>query len=178
MIQLTNKKAMSMKFSIILLCILFPLCIFSQTVWHSPKYGYSIEVPKGFVKSKAIGGNVDFRAGKGINSIIIVVKTLPNQYLKYSIWDLIGDLNSFSSTFVNGAKEYMKNPIFIKSGKTTLSGLDAFWYDYKHEDILYSKNYQIKKGNKLYTITLSCNISDYNQYAPIWYRFKDKVKIQ
>jgi hypothetical protein len=98
--------------------------------------------------------------------------------LKYSIWNLIGDLNSFGSTFINGAKEYMKNPIFIKSGKTTLSGLDAFWYDYKHEDILYSKNYQLKKGGKLYTITLSCNISDYNQYASIWYRFKDKIKIK
>ena len=163
---------------LVIIALLISFNTTSQTIWKSPKYGYSIEVPKGFVKSKAKGANVDYRANRGVNSIVIVVKTLPSQFVNATIWDMLGDLKTFGSRIEEGAKEFMQNPRFIKSGKTTLCGVDAFWYDYEHENILYSKVYQTKKGNKLYTITLSCNISDYNQYAPIWYRFKDKIKIK
>lgn len=177
MMKKTN--GITMKASLTLIISLLLCCYAtSQTTWKSPKYGYSIEVPKGFIRTNAKGLDIDFRANKGINSIVIVVKTLPSQFLNATIWDMLGDLRTFGSRIEEGAKEFMQNPRFIKSGKTTLCGVDAFWYDYEHENILYSKVYQAKKNNKLYTITLSSSISNYNQYAPIWYRFKDKINIR
>lgn len=151
---------------------------FAQTKWNSPNYGYSIEIPSGFSKTSSIGNNVDFKAVKGSNSIVIVMKTIPNEYASYSIWELMGNLETFGSDWENGAREYMNNPKFLKYGKTKIDNYDAFWYDYTTENPkLYSKTYQIQKGNKIYTITLTSEFDEYNSYSAVWYRFKEQIKL-
>lgn len=159
--------------------LLIPIFCFSQTNWKSTKYNYSIEIPQGFSSTSAVGSNVDFKATKGFSSVVIVVKTIPQEYSSYTLWDLLGDLETFGDEWELGAKEYMDNPRFLKYGKTTLSKLQTFWYDYTTDNPkLYSKNYQTKKGNKLYTITLTCPKNEYSYYSSIWFRFKDKMKIE
>jgi hypothetical protein len=166
--------------TILFLMLLMPnfFCL-SQTNWKSTKYNYSIEIPFSFSSASAVGSNVDFKATKGLSSIVIVVKTIPYEYSSFTIWDMLGDLETFGEEWQSGAKEYMANPKFLKYGKTSLSNLETFWFDYTTENpILYSKNYQTKKGNKLYTVTLTCPKSEYNYYSSIWFRFKDKMKIE
>ncbi len=158
--------------------MMLPSFLAAQTIWKSTSYSYSIEIPANFTKSKSVGANVDFKANDGNNSIVIVVKTIPNEYVNYSIWDILGDLTTFGSEWEIEASEYLNKPKFIKYGKTNLSGLETFWYDYTTENPkLYSKNYQTKKGNKLYTITLTCESSMFNSYSAVWLRFKEKMKI-
>ncbi|MFV8345948.1 hypothetical protein [Flavobacterium sp. ZB4P13] len=167
-----------MKYTLLFLYTLIFINTDAQTIWKSPKYGYSIEIPKGFTKSTSVGINVDFKANNGIASIVIVVISLPKEVNKLTIWEILGELKGFGSSWEDGAKEYMKKPKFIKSGKTLLNNLPAFWYDYTSEEPkLYSKTYQLKKGNLLYTITLTCLYNDSNFYSPVWYRFKEKIKI-
>lgn len=167
------------KFIIVLFLVLLnPIFCFTQTNWKSTRYNYTIEVPQGFLPTSAVGSNVDFKATKGLSSLVIVVKIIPQEYVSYSIWDMLGDLETFGEEWESGAKEYMDNPKFIKYGKTTLSNLETFWYDYTTDNpALYSKNYQTKKGNKLYTITLTCPKGEYNYYSSVWFRFKDKMRI-
>jgi hypothetical protein len=160
------------------LLLLFPFFCFSQTNWQSSRHNYSIEIPQGFSKTAVVGSNIDFKATNGLSSVVVLVKTIPQEYYSYSILDMIGDLEKFGEEWESGATEYMDNPKFLKYGKTMLSNLETFWFDYTTDNpTLYSKNYQTKKGNKLYTITLSCPKSEYNNYASVWYRFKDKMKI-
>ncbi len=167
-----------MKTKILIATILLPMIIFSQRTWKSARYGYIIEIPQGFSQKATVGANVDFKATKGVSSIVIVVKNLPREYFSYSLWDLLGDLSTYGYDWEIGAKEYLNNPKFLKYGKTTLSDMGAFWFDYTTDNpVLYSKNYQIKKGGKLYTITLTCPKSKYNYYMPFWYRFKDKFRL-
>lgn len=151
---------------------------YGQTNWTSSKYGYTIEIPKGFSKTTSVGRNVDFKANKGKNSIVIVMKIIPNEYVAYSIWELLGDLESFGNDWEIGAREYMNNPKFLKYGKTKIDNYDAFWYDYTTDNPkLYSKTYQTQKGNKLYTITLTCLNNEYNYFSSIWYRFKEQMRL-
>lgn len=164
---------------IFILALLLSTTCFSQTKWNSKKYHYSIEIPKGFLVNTPVGSNIDFKATKGLSSIIVVVTTIPNEYSSYTIWDIFGELTTFGAEWELGANEYMKNPKFLKYGKTTLSNLETFWFDYtRDEPKLYSKNYQTKKGDKLYTVTLTCPNNRHNFYSPIWFRFKNKMKIE
>ncbi|MFV8354371.1 hypothetical protein [Flavobacterium sp. XS2P14] len=150
----------------------------AQTIWKSSKYNYTIEIPKSFTKSISIGANVDFKANNGINSIVIVVTSIPTNYSSVAIWDILGDLKQYQTEWETSQREILNNPKMIKYGKTTIQGLDTFWYDFTTDDnILYSKTYQIKKNNRIYTITLSCSVKDYNEYSSIWFRFKDKLII-
>lgn len=168
-----------MKNKISLIFIFLSFASIAQTVWKSDKYNYSIEIPKGFTISKATGANVDFKANSGKNSIVIVVKTIPKEYTSLSIWDIVGNLDTFGKEWENGAEEFLPNPKFKKLGKTTLGNLETFWYDYTTENPnLYSKTYQTKRRNTLYTITLTCGLEDLGYFSPIWYRFKEKVIIK
>ena len=164
----------------ILLPLLFSFLIsHSQMVWKSTKYKYSLEIPSGFSVSESVGVNVDFKANKGRNSVVIVVKSIPKEYEKYTIWDVVGNLDTYGKEWENGAQEFLPNPKFKKLGKTTLSNQHTFWYDYTTENPqLYSKTYQIKKGIILYTITLTCELNDLNFFSPIWFRFKEKIIIK
>jgi hypothetical protein len=105
-----------------------------------------------------------------------VVNTLSSAYTNNTIWDLIGDLSTFGDDWENGAKEYMSNPQYIKGGKTTINGMESFWYDYKTDNpSLYSKVYQIKNKLLLYTFTLSCPTAEQSDYSAVWLRFKDSI---
>jgi hypothetical protein len=163
-------------FFILLLFYNFSL---SQTNWKSSKYNYSIEIPSGFHKiNNTVGTNVDFKAIDGENSIVVVVKSLPLEASKYSIWDIFGDLESYGSGWEEGAREFLNNPKFLKYGKTKISGLETFWYDYSSESpSLFYKTYQFKKNNILYTITLTCSYSNISEFSATWFRFKNSVKI-
>jgi hypothetical protein len=168
-----------MRKSCLILSIFFPLFCYSQTKWFSTRFNYSIEIPQGFTQTTAVGSNVDFKATKQLSSIVIVVKTLPQEFVSYRIWELLGDLQTFGPEWESGAKEYMNNPKFFKYGKTTLGNLETFWFDYSTSNPqLYSKNYQTKKGARLYTITLTCPENEYNYYSSIWFRFKDKFNFE
>lgn len=169
----------TLKLVITSLVIFAPSYFYAQTNWTSTKYNYSIEIPNGFTKTTAIGPNVDFKANKGISSIVIVVKTFPSEYKNYTILDVIGDQESYVKEWQTGAKEYLINPIYIKHGTTILSKLDCFWLDYTTDNPkLYSKIYQVKKGCILYTITLTCPKEEINNFQAIWYRFKESVSIK
>jgi hypothetical protein len=169
-----------MKINIITFLIFWiPFFCSSQSIWRSSKYKYSIEIPQGFSITPAIGANVDFKAIKDLSSIVIVIKSIPQELSALTIWDMYGDLETFGDEWELGAKEYFDNPKFLKYGKTFLSNLDAFWFDYTTDNPkLYSKNYQVKKGNKLYTLTLTCPFNEYNFYSSIWFRFKEKMVIE
>ena len=151
---------------------------YSQTSWHSSNYDYSIEIPRGFTKTTPINQNVDFKAEDERSSIVVVVKALPAEYSQYSIWEIMGDLETFGDEWEYGAMEYMNNPKFLKYGKTKIDGQDAFWYDYTTDSPkMYSKVYQTQKGKYIYTFTLTSPSNQYNTFSPIWFRFKEKIKI-
>lgn len=160
--------------------VLFSIATNTQTLWKSSRYGYSVEIPKGFKKQQILGSNVDFKISseeKG-NSIIIVVKQISFDNKKYTIGDLINDLPSYVKNWEEGAYEYFNTPKVLKYGKTTLSGATAIWFDYLTDnELFYYKNYQVVKGNLLYTITFSCMYSKEPSNAPIWYRFKESLKL-
>jgi hypothetical protein len=150
-----------------------------ELYYESSKFSYSVEIPRGFIPMEKNGANVDlhYEDDHG-GSIVIVVKEIPLQYSKYNLWDLVGDIETFGSDWEAGAKEHMTNPRFIKCGKTEINGIETLWYDHSTDvPYSYSKNYQLKKGNLLYTITLSSEYDNYTAYSKIWLRFKDKIRI-
>ncbi len=165
-----------MKKIISFILLLYSLTSSGQTIWKSNKYSYYIEIPSGFSISKNLEGNVDFKANYGNKSIVIVIKTLSNKFKKNTLWEDLGNLETYSNEWETFAKEYMNKPKFLKYGKTTINDIETFWYDYTTENPkLYSKTYQTKKENIIYTFTLTCDYKDYNQYSAIWYRFKEKI---
>ena len=93
-----------MKNKITLIFIFFSLVSFAQTNWKSSNYSYSIEIPKDFTVSNSTGANVDFKANKGRNSIVIVVKSIPKEYEKYTIWDVVGNLNTYGKDWEDNIK--------------------------------------------------------------------------
>jgi hypothetical protein len=175
LIELVTKK---MKFFCFILLLVYNFS-FGQTNWRSNKYNYSFEIPSGFHKTNnTVGANVDFKAVERENSIVVVIKKLPIEVSKYSIWYIFGDLKSYGSEWEEGAREFLNKPKFVKYGKTQICGLETFWYDYSTENpYLYSKTYQLKKNNILYTITLTCSYSNVSEFSATWFRFKNSIKI-
>lgn len=156
-----------MKKKLIIILLFIPFISFSQNKWSSSKYNYSLDIPSDFTDTPKIGKNVDFKVTKGLSSIVIVVKSLPKELSDFSFLELLGDLDDYKIVWEEGAKEFLDTPKFLKYGKTTLSSIETFWFDYSTENPkLYSKNYQTKKGNTLYTITLTCPTELYNYYLP------------
>ncbi len=165
-------------FLLLVFCICSIIDSRSQSQWSSPTFDYSIEIPEGFNKTSPIGQNVDFKAQNDSSSIVVVVKSLPAEYAQYSIWEIMGDLESYGDEWVKGAREYMNNPQFLKYGKTHIDGEETFWYDYTTDSPkMYSKVYQTQKGRYVYTFTLTSPSEDYNYYSPIWFRFKENIKL-
>lgn len=162
---------------------LIPIILFgtvtlnAQEKWVSSTYDYGLEIPVGFNQLSVIGSNVDFKAGNGEGSIVVVVKTLPDEYKSYSIWDIMGDLSTYESEWEAGAQEYMENPDLLKYGETKIDGLDSFWYDYSASNPMsYSKVYQTQKDGRIYTFTLTSSYLSRNSFSAVWYRFKNKIQ--
>lgn len=149
----------------------------AQTSWKSTQHHYMIEVPEGFVNLDPVGINVDFKAGNGNSSIIVVVTSLPEEYVHYSIWEIMGDLSTYEVEWEQGAKEYFDSPDFLKYGKSEVDGQDALWYDYTTANPkTYSKIYQVQKSGKIYTFTLSSDYNARHEASALWYRFKNRIK--
>ena len=168
------------KMIFISLALLLSIVANAQTLWKSSRYGYTAEIPKGFNVQQIVGSNVDFKASseESRSSITIGVKQISFDNKKYTIGDLINDLPSYVKNWEEGAYEYFNTPQVLKYGKTTLSGATAIWFDYLTDNgLFYYKNYQVVKGNLLYTITFSCMYSKEPLNAPIWYRFKESLKL-
>lgn len=151
--------------------------IISQNVWISKKYGYHVEIPKGFKTAQATGINVDFKAVNNGNSIIIVVKKLSAEEQKLTLWQGIGDLDEYSNNLEISLQEFLNSPQVIKYGKTKINNKDAFWIDYTSDNgTYYYKNYSLKKGAYIFTITLFADTKNWNYYSAIWFRFKEQIK--
>jgi hypothetical protein len=150
----------------------------AQTSWFSNQYGYSIEIPSGFKQTTAIGNNIDFKATKGSSSVVVSVQKLPQELSGYTFWEMMGDLSTYGADWEQGAQEYMNNPRFLKYGKSTIDKVECFWYDYTTDNPeLYSKTYQFLSEGLMFTVTLTCEKEQYNNYSAIWLRFKNNFKL-
>jgi len=159
------------------LFILVSLRSFSQTPWVSKKYAYQVEIPEGFKTVQATGVNVDFKAVNSGNSIIIVVKKLPKEDEKLTIWQGLGDLDEYVHVFQTSLEEFSNSPKIIKYGKTKINNKDAFWIDYTSDNgTYYYKNYSLKKGQYILSITFFSDTHNWNYYSAIWFRFKEQIK--
>lgn len=152
--------------------------VYGQSKWKSINFGYEIEIPKSFKKTnEIIRQNIDFKAVHDKSSVVIIVTSVPKEFINYSLYNMLGNLDEYSAQWELGAKDFFNNPKVIKYGKTTIDSKDAFWLDYISEgDNLYSKTFTVKKGNKIYTITLSNPKNQNSEYSTIWQRFKNSVK--
>lgn len=159
--------------------ILFYNFSYCQTNWKSIKYNYQVEIPKGFKIIQATGANVDFKVGNSAgNSIVIVVKKIPNEYKNHTIYQVLGNLKDYANYWKQGANEMFNTPKLIKYGKTKINNYDAFWLDYTTDNnTYYYKNYSIKKGDLIFAITFFSTNSEWNYYSAIWFRFKEQMKI-
>lgn len=168
------------KFRLILSLLLLLLVTsgYSQTIWKSKKYGYQSAIPKNFKIETASGNNVDFKAVNGYNSIVIVVKKLPQELQSVSIWDIIGDFETFRKEWEIGARNYFNDPIFIKYGKTSIGNQPTFCYDYTTDfPKILTKTYQFVNNNILYTIALTCMNTEITYYNSIWNNFIKSIKL-
>ena len=171
---------------LLLLLAMFTGHVSSQKTWTSPKYGYSIEIPKGFNKVSTVGINADFKAEDGLHNIVLVVKLLPaelrDQMYGKTIFAMLGDLPSYEAEFMRGAPQYFINPQFIKSGSTLINKLPAYWMDIESthssvKKLVYTRIYMVKVGQYLYTLTFACLSTEFSNNQPVWLRFIDKMKL-
>lgn len=161
-----------------------PLIQISDTIvrhlWTSSKYHYTVEIPKGYEIVPVTGLNVDFKVENNYGSIVIVVKSFPPELQHVvngkTIFDMIGDLKSYEIEYIEGAHEFLSDPIFVKSGKSTVGGIPAYWMDFTTNDnagnmTIYNKMYQFMSSSILYTISFACDQTELANYQPVWYRF-------
>ena len=118
---------------ILVICILIlNNYVIAQQIHKSAKYGYTIELPKGFSERIAKGKNVDLKLVNNVgNSIVIVVKMMPPEQQNYDVYDMA---NISSKDWEIGLSEGLPNPKFIKSGKSYLDGKKTYWYHYTSKD--------------------------------------------
>lgn len=160
------------------LTLSFSLSASGQTKWTSPTFHYSIEIPEGFHRTSAISNNVDFKATKGSSSIVVLIKALPQEYDTFTLWEMMGDLESYGADWEMGAREYMNDPKFLKYGTTSIDGKDTFWFDYTTESPkMYSKTYQTLNKRNVITFTLTSPTGQDNLYSSIWFRFKENIHL-
>lgn len=159
--------------------LLFYNFSFCQTNWKSTKYNYQVEIPKGFQIKPATGVNVDFKVvDKYGNNIVIVVKKIPAEYKNKTLYQVLGDSESFVDYWKEGANEIFNTPKLIKYGKTKINNYDAFWLDYTTDNgTYYYKNYSTKKGDLIFAITFFASKKEWNYYSAIWFRFKEQIKL-
>lgn len=156
---------------------LFSNYINSLELYHkSPKYSYSIEIPKGYSQEKIVGKNVDLKYvnDKGY-SIVLVVKKLP-QNEKASIDDML----SLSDDFWIKMSPYSDMKI-IKKGIVFVDNTKGFFMSYtaKEEidkDPLYYNNYMFIKNGVIYTLTTTCKQEDIYDMRSVFFRVSNSLK--
>ncbi len=138
---------------------------------RSPKYLYSIEIPKGFSQMEIIGKNVDLKYGdeKG-NSIIVIVKKLLPQEQAMTANDLLNIPNSYWETNLQ-----LPNVKIKKKGKVSVDYQDGMFLHYtsKHDSesyTLYYTNYLFIFNGYQYCLTATCEDTDLAKMQPIFFR--------
>ncbi len=156
---------------------LFSTYINSFELYHkSPKYSYSIEIPKGYSQEKIVGKNVDLKYvnDKGY-SIVLVVKKLP-QNEKASIDDML----ALSDDFWIKMSPYSDMKI-IKKGTVFVDNTKGFFMSYTAKEIidkdpLYYNNYMFIKNGVIYTLTTTCKQEDIYDMRSVFFRVSNSLK--
>lgn len=145
-------------FLILITCLILPFDLLSQDVYKSIKYGYSIELPKGYKIWAAIGEHIDLKAVDKLgNSVIVLIKKLPKEASSITVDDILQTPNEQWELVLN---EFLPNPHILKKGKTSVDGKNAYYLHYtsqkSKEPKLYGIEYCIFYNGLQYTITFSC----------------------
>lgn len=156
---------------------LFSAFINSFELYHkSPKYSYSIEIPKGYGQEEIVGKNVDLKYvnDKGY-SIVLVVKKLP-QNEKASIDDML----SLSDDFWIKMSPYSEMKI-IKKGTVFVDNTKGFFMSYTAKEVidkqpLYYSNYMFIKNGVIYTLTANCKKDDIYNMRSVFFRVSNSLK--
>ncbi|MDC9723476.1 MAG: hypothetical protein PSN34_12000 [Urechidicola sp.] len=156
---------------------LFSNYINSFELYHkSPKYSYSIEIPKGYSQQEIVGKNVDLKYvnDKGY-SIILVVKKLP-QDAKGSIDDMFTVSND--SWIKMSPFSEMK---IIKKGSLFVDNTKGFFISYTAKEVidkepLYYNNYMFIKNGVIYTLTTTCKQEDIYDMRSVFFRVSNSLK--
>lgn len=156
---------------------LFSTFINSFELYHkSPKYSYSIEIPKGYSQEEIVGKNVDLKYvnNKGY-SIVLVVKKLPKNE-KGSIDDMM----SLSDDFWINMMPYSDMKI-IKKGNVFVDNTKGFFMSYTAKEVidkepLYYNNYVFIKNGVIYTLTTTCKPEDIYDMRSVFFRVSNSLK--
>jgi len=156
---------------------LFSNYINSFELYHkSPKYSYSIEIPKGYSQQEIVGKNVDLKYvnDKGY-SIILVVKKLP-QDAKGSI----DDMSTVSNDTWIKMSPFSEMKI-IKKGSLFVDNTKGFFISYTAKEVidkepLYYNNYMFIKNSVIYTLTTTCKQEDIYDMRSVFFRVSNSLK--
>ena len=159
---------------------LFAKTTIAQEAWKSAKFGYELEIPKGFGLKTAVTENTDFKVVDSIGSSIVITTTIfPDEYKEVTIRDVVTDELQYVQDFVKGGLEHFDNLICTKSGWSTISGIECFWMDYTEgSPTLIHKNYQVVVSGVFFSINMTCEHSKSGLYSAVWFRFKDNILFQ
>lgn len=148
-----------------------------ELFYKSPKYSYSIEIPKGFISKDYIGKNVDFKYfdAKG-NSIVIVVKRLLPKEEGLNIDDLLEIPNSDWE-----ANLQMTNLVVKKKGIVYLDNQKGMFLHYTAKDdtknyTIYYTNYFFIYNKHMYVLTAACEDTDLVEMGATFFRALQSFK--
>ena len=156
---------------------MFSTFINSFELYHkSPKYSYTIEIPKGYSQEEIVGKNVDLKYvnDKGY-SIVLVVKALPENETAS-----IDDMLSLSDDFWINMSPYSEMKI-IKKGTVYVDNTKGFFMSYTAKEVidkepLYYSNYMFIKNGVIYTLTANCNPNDIYDMRSVFFRLSNSLK--
>lgn len=156
--------------------VLFLLVLRSnaQHFFKSSQYGYTIEIPRGFIEKSATGKNVNLKAtDRNGSSLIIVVKRLPIEAQGASPHDM----NSLSNEQLRSSlSEYGDGVEILSKGTGYINGHPAFYIRYNHDE-LYTICYTLTKGAYLYSISANCSPSIKAHMGPYFFRAIQSFKM-
>ena len=158
--------------TLLFIALFYSIASFSQTIYHSRKYQYAIEVPKTFtVKNSVTGSNVDFSAiDHNGSSIVIVVRYCP--YGEEILNDFAQMSNEETAQMLN---ENLHNVKIIKQGLSYLGKNRTHFLRYTHtstigDDILYAISYSVVKNGYIFVISATSQLNHIESYEAVFFR--------
>lgn len=156
---------------------LFSTFINSFELYHkSPKYSYSIEIPKGYSQEEITGKNVDLKYvnDKGY-SIVLVVKKIPENE-KFSIDDMLEVSDDFWIKILpySEIKIIKKGTVFVDNTKGLFISYTA--KEFIDKEPLYYSNYMFLKNGVIYTLTATCKQDDIYNMRSVFFRVSNSIK--
>lgn len=171
---------MMKKFIFIIVIMFFTSNCFSQIIWKSPRYNYTVEIPSDFKENPPIGKNVDLKVLNGNKSIVIVVRDLQKEApeaIEYSLWDMLGDLDEYMYSYEYNSRQFVSDLKIVDYGQTKIDYIDSFWFHcIMDSGLTYQQTYMTKVGKLFFSITFSCVTSEKDDFVPIWFRFVNQIK--